>query len=304
MLIMVSVLTLTSSCSGPDKTCYSPTVNASSARSEGAQGCACDPAVDRDVCTELGAMVCGSGHWVLGIDGPCMPVPDGGASPGDAENREDVPDAPTSCSLDGASSCPVGTACNPEQGCLACFTPTLNTDRIALASNQGCPCDATVDRDVCVHGTGLMCMSGRCMPVPDGGASPGDAENREDVPDAPTSCSLDGASSCPVGTACNPEQGCLACFTPTLNTDLAIMGSSQGCPCDRLVDHDVCAQTNTGSKALVCYSSQWQFVLDGPCMPMPQPDANTKIDTHPAADASTRCPNDSACPGEVGGTSG
>jgi len=125
----------------------------------------------------------------------------------------------------------------------------------------------------------------------------------KDLPsEVDNSCPVD--SACPAGTTCQSGQDCRACFTPTLNTDLAIMGSSQGCPCDRSVDHDVCAQTSTGSKAVVCFSGQWQYVLDGPCMPMPQPDASTKTDTHPAADASTRCPNDSICPGEVGGTSG
>jgi hypothetical protein len=118
------------------------------------------------------------------------------------------------------------------------------------------------------------------------------------------SCFFDAASSCPDGTICKPGQGCLACFTPTLNTDLAIMGSGQGCACDRAIDHDVCAQTSSGSKALVCYSGQWQFVLDGPCMPMPLPDASVKADVPPAADGPLSCPNDSACQVEVGGTSG
>jgi len=84
--MMVIGMAFASSCGGHDKACFSPTSNASSASQEGAQGCACNPAVDRDVCSGGGTMVCRGGHWGIGKDGPCM-VPDGGAFPGDAGNE-------------------------------------------------------------------------------------------------------------------------------------------------------------------------------------------------------------------------
>lgn len=61
--------------------CFSPTSNLAIAQQPGAVGCACDPAVDRDVCVRNTlAVVCMGGRWWIGVDGPCMPPP-GDAAP-------------------------------------------------------------------------------------------------------------------------------------------------------------------------------------------------------------------------------
>ena len=70
--------------------CYSPTSNVSSADKAGAVGCACNPAVDKDVCVQGKALFCDYGHWSFGYDGPCMPIPDGGA-PKDAAMDSALP---------------------------------------------------------------------------------------------------------------------------------------------------------------------------------------------------------------------
>jgi len=70
--------------------CYSPTSDLSSVYQTGAVGCACDPAVDKDVCIQGGALLCWYGHWGWGFDGPCMPGPDGG-TPKDAAMESSLP---------------------------------------------------------------------------------------------------------------------------------------------------------------------------------------------------------------------
>jgi hypothetical protein len=241
--MLVIGMAVTSSCAGNDKSCFSPASNVSAASQAGAQGCACNPAVDQDVCTEGGPMFCRGGYWGTGKDGPCT-TPDGGVFPQDGGNK----DAPM----------------------------TLDTP-MALDTPMTLDAPSAMDAPWTVE-----VLTGR---------------------DAFMSCSLDATSSCPTGTICKPGQGCLACFTPTLNTDQATMGDGLGCPCDRAVDHDVCAQTSTGSKAIVCFSGQWQFVFDGPCMPS-MPDASVKTDLPSAADGPMSCPKDSACSVEVGSTAG
>jgi hypothetical protein len=61
--------------------CYSPTSDLSLAEQPGATGCACNPAVDRDVCVRGMGLMCMNGRWQLLIDGPCMPSPDDSSHP-------------------------------------------------------------------------------------------------------------------------------------------------------------------------------------------------------------------------------
>ena len=60
-----------------DDECFSPTQNTAAAYAEGAEGCACEPARDVDVCVEGVALICGDeGRWLAVEDGPCAPAPD------------------------------------------------------------------------------------------------------------------------------------------------------------------------------------------------------------------------------------
>ena len=107
--------------------CYSPTSDLSSVYQTGAVGCACDPAVDKDVCVHgvpsLGslAVMCIYGHWAAGLDGPCMPGPepgpDGGrpVDGGVLDARLSSIDGPVTCSAD--SDCPYGSVCEPGATC-------------------------------------------------------------------------------------------------------------------------------------------------------------------------------------------
>lgn len=80
-----------------------------------AQGCPCDPLKDRPFCASEGYS-CEGGHWVVGPDGPCVPIWDGGyskdvamsidiAEPADGAGRLD-----SSPAVDGLTSYDVSTA--------------------------------------------------------------------------------------------------------------------------------------------------------------------------------------------------
>ena len=56
-----------------------------------------------------------------------------------------------------------------------------------------------------------------------------------------------------------------ACFSPTQNLSTAYQAGSKGCACNPATDASVCVQ----GVALICESSAWIAVQDGPCMPMP-----------------------------------
>ncbi len=65
--------------SGGDSDCFSPEQNVDQAYS-GAQGCSCDPTLDKDVCVQDStgravALICSTGRWEAVEDGPCSPPP-------------------------------------------------------------------------------------------------------------------------------------------------------------------------------------------------------------------------------------
>jgi hypothetical protein len=60
---------------GGGVSCFSPTSNVAHAYDDGAQGCACDPIKDKDVCVNKSiALVCSEGTWTAVEDGPCEPM--------------------------------------------------------------------------------------------------------------------------------------------------------------------------------------------------------------------------------------
>ena len=220
----------------------------------------------------------------------------------------------------------------------ACYSPTSNLSSAYESGAVGCACNSTVDKDVCVQGTALMCMYGHwqavedgpCMPIPDGSAtkdtaadtiaSPPDGSTPKDTAtdtiafspdvaasrdnasmditspadigasgevaaeasvsptDVGTTCSLDGG--CPAGTICQSGITCALCFSPTIHVELHAAGNP-GCACNPTVDKDVCVQGN----AFFCYSGQWTWGLDGPCMPGPDGGApeDAAVDSAPTA---------------------
>jgi len=127
-------------------TCYAPTTNLSSVYQVGAVGCACDPAVDNDVCVRDDsagevALVCRDAQWLAVIDGPCMPGLDAGHA------------------LDATGTC---------------YSPTANLSSAYRAGAVGCACDPAVDKDVCASGgvlvgaVALLCRNGQWQAVYDG----------------------------------------------------------------------------------------------------------------------------------------
>jgi len=75
-LSLAALLVCLPACSEDNRNaCYSPTSNLSRADETGAVGCACNPAVDQDVCVQGKGLMCTSGHWQAVLDGPCMPLP-------------------------------------------------------------------------------------------------------------------------------------------------------------------------------------------------------------------------------------
>ena len=197
-----------------EQACYSPTSNLSLAEQPGAVGCACNPAVDRDVCVQGKGLMCTSGHWDAVIDGPCMPPPST-----DAATDQNPADT---------------SAADAETGAL-CYSPTSDLTSAYQPGAVGCACNPAVDQDVCVQGIGLMCMNGRwqavndgpCMPLPPRDAAIDQADtSAADVPIdsrvgtdvAPDSSPVDvgercGTTTCQPGELCVP--GCMGiCYCP------------------------------------------------------------------------------------------
>ena len=233
---------------GDNNECYSPTANVESADKTGAVGCACDPKVDKDVCVQGKALFCQYGHWAFGMDGPCMPIPDGSAAKDTAAD----------------------TIASPPDG----STPKDSaTDTIAFSPDVG------ASRDIASMDIASMDITSMDITSPaDVGASGETAEAIASPTDVGTMCSLDGG--CPAGTICQSGITCALCFSPTIHVELHAAGNP-GCACNPTVDKDVCVQGN----AFFCYLGQWTWGLDGPCMPGPDGGAHkdAAVDSPPTA---------------------
>jgi hypothetical protein len=121
--------------------CYGPTTDLSTVYQPGAVGCACDHAVEPDVCVRGVGLMCLGGRWTAVIDGPCMPLP-----PRDAANQQaDAVDAP--------------------------IDSQVRTDAAGDISPAGQVCGSSTCRpgEFCVPGCIGTC---RCTPMPDSGTCP------------------------------------------------------------------------------------------------------------------------------------
>lgn len=191
---------------GDDNVCYSPTANVASADKTGAVGCACNPAVDKDVCVQGKALFCVYDHWTFGMDGPCMPIPDG-SSPKDTASD---------------------TGASPPDG---------STPKDTAPDTNAFPPDVDASRDIAT-----MDIS---SPVDVGASGEAAAEVISSPADVGTMCSLDGGcpagTICKAGTTCAPcfsptinvelhgagNPGC-AC-NPTVDKDVCVQGNAFLC---------------------------------------------------------------------------
>ncbi len=77
-----------------------------------------------------------------------------------------------------------------------CYSPSEHTRQAYDAGATGCPCDATLDYDICIDGVALMCISNHWQAVEDGPCMPQEYEcytpaNPDSVQDAETGCACD-----------------------------------------------------------------------------------------------------------------
>jgi hypothetical protein len=229
-LALIVLAVAVSGCGGEGgNACYSPTANVARAGQTGAQGCPCDPAVDKDVCVEGKALFCDYGHWSFGFDGPCRPIHDAG-------NNQDLISIDTSDVSSVHDVLPVDTS--DLGGSRDVWSVDIGDvgSAVDVSPSDATDLDSTVD------------------------VSSVDADQTDSV-DADLVCTID--SGCPAGATCKAGQ-CEACFTANLHPELATLGSTQGCPCDSSPGYGLCFK----GIGIVCLYGRWMTVLDGPCMPM------------------------------------
>jgi hypothetical protein len=277
--------------SGPEA-CYSPSSNLSSADQPGAVGCACNPAVDQDVCIQGKGLTCIDGRWQAVVDGPCMPLPNRDAA---TDENPAVPDS----GPDGVPPADVPDA--TSEGAGWCYSPTSNLSLAEQPGAVGCACNPAVDQDVCVQGKGLMCMSGRWQAVIDGPCMP---QPRRDaaVDENPIvlDSGLDGVSRADAPDGATEDVS--SCYSPTSDLSLAEQPGATGCACNPAVDRDVCVR----GMGLMCMNGRWQLVIDGPCMPSPDGSSHPESNAADApVDAAVHVEGDAATEtAEAGGRCG
>ncbi len=105
----------------------------------------------------------------------------------------------TSCGYDacvGDSDCPSGFVCHP------------NAD-----DNGACGSNCTTDADCSIFGSGLVCNSGLCEPVPEG------CQNDSDC-DAPKVCHADASENGTCANACTSDADCTTLIGPGLECNM------------------------------------------------------------------------------------
>ena len=114
------------------------------------------------------------------------------AATGDSDSESDTADDSDSESTTSQMDSDTGNDTDTEW----CYSPKEHTQHAYDEGATGCPCDATIDYDICMDGVALMCISNHWQAVEDGPCMPQTWEcytpaNPDSMQDADTGCPCD-----------------------------------------------------------------------------------------------------------------